>query len=290
MAVEGSSAVYQGGSVAYSTQKCKPVLLNDADLHASLLNASAADAEAYKASKRDWTAKTAVAYCEAMGTDYAVAEAGLPSRRSGPRGWIRGSRPSPSPRGAPTGSRLSARRSARVRRAPRRRQHGAVRHRRGARVIGCGDGRRLDRCAGDRDDAEDSVLRGEVRRYLRRCDGGKAPSRPTASSSGWHARCGALRRRRNGHVPGHPRRRAALRRRRDPRDGRRPVPGHKGTWTIFILRGEPGGARGDGARDVEAAARASAPSAAAPARSGPRATRGPARSAARYRSRGATRR
>ena len=41
MAVEGSSAVYQGGSVAYSTQKCKPVLLNDAELHASLLNASA---------------------------------------------------------------------------------------------------------------------------------------------------------------------------------------------------------------------------------------------------------
>ena len=77
MAVEGSSAVYQGGSVAYNTRRCQPVLLNDAELHASLLNASAADADSYKASKRDWTAKTAVAYCEAMGTDYAVAELSL---------------------------------------------------------------------------------------------------------------------------------------------------------------------------------------------------------------------
>merc|ERR1712138_153793 len=76
----------QGGSVAYNTRRCKPVLLNDADLHASLLNASADDADSYKASKRDWTAKTAVAYCEAMGTDYAVAEGGAAGPTFRPKG------------------------------------------------------------------------------------------------------------------------------------------------------------------------------------------------------------
>merc|ERR1712138_316016 len=76
----------QGGSVAYNTRRCKPVLLNDADLHASLLDASAADAASYKASKRDWTAKTAVAYCEAMGTDYAVAEGGAAGPTFRPKG------------------------------------------------------------------------------------------------------------------------------------------------------------------------------------------------------------
>ena len=85
-AVEGSSSVYYGGSVAYNTKRCKPILLNDEKLHASLTGANAADAASYKASKLDWTAKTASAYLDAMGTDYAVAEGGAAGPTFRPEG------------------------------------------------------------------------------------------------------------------------------------------------------------------------------------------------------------
>ena len=65
MRVDGASSVFYGGTVAYNTKRSKPLLLNDEALHASLSGASAATADAYKASKTDWTAKTALAYCEA---------------------------------------------------------------------------------------------------------------------------------------------------------------------------------------------------------------------------------
>ena len=90
MSVDGSSSVYYGGSVAYNTKRCKPILLNDEALHASLPG-SAGDAASYKASKLDWTAKTAAAYAEAMGTDYAVAEGG--ARRT----WSCSQRPAREP-------------------------------------------------------------------------------------------------------------------------------------------------------------------------------------------------
>ncbi|GMH59229.1 hypothetical protein TrLO_g15040 [Triparma laevis f. longispina] len=83
MKIDGASSVYYGGSVAYNTKKCKPILLNDAKLHASLVNAPTntaqpgdSDGDMYKRSKLDWTSKNAVAFCEAMGTDFCVAEGG----------------------------------------------------------------------------------------------------------------------------------------------------------------------------------------------------------------------
>ena len=97
MGVEGSSAVYYGGTVAYNTRRCKPLLLDDDALHASLVEpaiAPKANAESagdyYKRTKAHWTARTAVAYCEAMGTDYAVAEGGAAGPTFRPDGLDRG--------------------------------------------------------------------------------------------------------------------------------------------------------------------------------------------------------
>ena len=97
MGVEGSSAVYFGGTVAYNTRRCKPLLLDDDALHASLVEPSIApraDGESagdyYKRTKAHWTARTAVAYCEAMGTDYAVAEGGAAGPTFRPDGLDRG--------------------------------------------------------------------------------------------------------------------------------------------------------------------------------------------------------
>ncbi|KAK7247780.1 NAD+ diphosphatase [Aureococcus anophagefferens] len=97
MGVEGSSAVYYGGTVAYNTRRCKPLLLDDDALHASLVEpaiAPRADGESagdyYKRTKAHWTARTAVAYCEAMGTDYAVAEGGAAGPTFRPDGLDRG--------------------------------------------------------------------------------------------------------------------------------------------------------------------------------------------------------
>ena len=86
MAVPGSSAVYIGGSVAYNTRRCRKLLLDDAKLHDALLAGaaptngdSAADyfrADWYMNSKWVWTSRTAVAFCDALQTDYAIAESG----------------------------------------------------------------------------------------------------------------------------------------------------------------------------------------------------------------------
>eukprot|EP00629_Pelagomonadales_sp_RCC1024_P018231 CAMPEP_0119284976 /NCGR_PEP_ID=MMETSP1329-20130426/31335_1 /TAXON_ID=114041 /ORGANISM="Genus nov. species nov., Strain RCC1024" /LENGTH=140 /DNA_ID=CAMNT_0007285677 /DNA_START=79 /DNA_END=497 /DNA_ORIENTATION=+ len=91
MAVDGASSVFYGGTVAYNTKRSKPLLLNDAELHDALVSrGSASTAEAYKASKTDWTARTALAYCEAMGTDYAVAEGGAAGPTFRPEGLENG--------------------------------------------------------------------------------------------------------------------------------------------------------------------------------------------------------
>jgi len=86
MAVAGSSAVYIGGSVSYNTRRCRKLLLDDSGLHDALLAGaapkdgdSAADyyqGDWYMNSKQVWTSKTAVAFCDALQTDYAIAEAG----------------------------------------------------------------------------------------------------------------------------------------------------------------------------------------------------------------------
>jgi NAD+ diphosphatase len=79
MAQPGASAVFFGGTVAYNTRKAKPLLLNDDILHQSLTQnnpSTCSTAESYIQSKMEWTAKTSVAFCKAMDTDYAIAEGG----------------------------------------------------------------------------------------------------------------------------------------------------------------------------------------------------------------------
>ena len=101
LAQPGASAVFLGGTVAYNTQRCLPLLLNDSALHKSLLqtrpaimtttdHADGITQEAYMASKRAWTAAAAVAYCRALGTDYAMAESGATGPTFRPRDMTTG--------------------------------------------------------------------------------------------------------------------------------------------------------------------------------------------------------
>lgn len=101
MAQPGASSVFYGGSVAYNTKKGKGLLLNDDRLHKSLIgdasdgNKKAAvfdksSEDGYIQSKFDWTAKTSVAFCEALDTDYAIAEGGAAGPTFGPDGMDRG--------------------------------------------------------------------------------------------------------------------------------------------------------------------------------------------------------
>ncbi|GMI00364.1 hypothetical protein TrVE_jg12220 [Triparma verrucosa] len=97
MKVEGASAVYYGGSVAYNTRRCKPVLLNDAELHESLINtpdtddsSTLSEGERYKRSKLHWTEKNALAFCKTMGTDFAVAEGGAAGPTFRPKDLVAG--------------------------------------------------------------------------------------------------------------------------------------------------------------------------------------------------------
>jgi NADH pyrophosphatase NudC (nudix superfamily)/nicotinamide mononucleotide (NMN) deamidase PncC len=94
LAQPGASQVFFGGSVIYSTAKCQPLLLNDTELYQSLLvNAATtksselrlseslygvddAEIDRYLASKLHWTKQIAIAYCQAMQTDYAIVESG----------------------------------------------------------------------------------------------------------------------------------------------------------------------------------------------------------------------
>jgi nicotinamide-nucleotide amidase len=82
MAVEGSSAVYWGGTVSYNTKKGLPFLMNDAQLQRRLLDNPLtrgtweSEAELYVRTKLQATAEIATAFLEAAGTDYAIAEGG----------------------------------------------------------------------------------------------------------------------------------------------------------------------------------------------------------------------
>lgn len=94
MAQPGASSVFLGGSVAYNTKKAKKLLLDDDELYASLvepLTASSASAtDRYIESKLDWTAKTSVAFCKALDTDYAIAEGGAAGPTFRPEGMETG--------------------------------------------------------------------------------------------------------------------------------------------------------------------------------------------------------
>jgi Competence-damaged protein len=88
MAQPGASHVYLGGSVVYNTRKSQALLLNDEALHQSLLASSKlqpsnegndekpglSEEELYIQAKLDWTAKTSVAFCKELDTDYVIAE------------------------------------------------------------------------------------------------------------------------------------------------------------------------------------------------------------------------
>jgi len=97
MAEPGSSAVYYGGSIAYNTKKSKKLLLNDDSLHQSLLQQTESSSlmdespeDAYIRSKVKWTAETAVAFCEQMDVDYAIAEGGASGPSFRPEGMEKG--------------------------------------------------------------------------------------------------------------------------------------------------------------------------------------------------------
>ena len=149
--------------------------LNDADLHASLLNASAADAASYKASKRDWTAKTAVAYCEAMGTDYAVAEGGAAGPTFRPKGLDSGFSAIAVAARSPDGIKVVRQtlcESPHARRGDNMERFATAAAR---ELLAAATGDGLDRCAGDRDDAEaiaSYAARSDASYVV--CDGGKA--------------------------------------------------------------------------------------------------------------------
>lgn len=80
MAQPGSSSVFYGGTVSYNTQRARPLLLNDAKLHETLTKLPSVKhpkfSERYVQSKVEHTQHVAKAYCEKMGTDYAIAESG----------------------------------------------------------------------------------------------------------------------------------------------------------------------------------------------------------------------
>ena len=95
MAVPGSSAVYYGGSVAYNTKKAKKLLLDDEILHNELTQPigrqeGESEADVYIRSKLRWTEKAAIAFCEKLGVDYAIAEGGASGPTFRPDGLTRG--------------------------------------------------------------------------------------------------------------------------------------------------------------------------------------------------------
>jgi len=88
-----------GAPVAYNTKKSKPLLLNDRDLHQSILASKSSDTataslqseeERYIHSKFDWTSKVATAFCRELKTDYALAEGGASGPTFNPKGMDKG--------------------------------------------------------------------------------------------------------------------------------------------------------------------------------------------------------
>lgn len=108
MSVPGSSAVYFGGTVAYSTKRSGKLLCGDVDLHKRLLNISpenkppenrdnlhidpmlSKETREYIQSKIQWTRETALAYCRHMDTDFAIAEGGATGPTFRPEGMKAG--------------------------------------------------------------------------------------------------------------------------------------------------------------------------------------------------------
>lgn len=103
MTVPGSSAVFYGGSVAYNTKRAKKLLLNDEQLHSKLVKGPdnpspqqsgatviLSEAEKYMQSKEYWTAQAALAFCDQLNVDYAIAEGGASGPTFRPQGLTKG--------------------------------------------------------------------------------------------------------------------------------------------------------------------------------------------------------
>ncbi|KAL7468227.1 hypothetical protein ACHAXS_008454 [Conticribra weissflogii] len=95
MSVPGSSRIYFGGTVAYSTKHSGKLLCGDEELHRRLLSTSpenkltdsdsqnllidpmlSEDTKKYIQSKIQWTREAALSYCRHLDTDFAIAEGG----------------------------------------------------------------------------------------------------------------------------------------------------------------------------------------------------------------------
>jgi len=112
MSVPGSSTVYFGGTVAYSTKRSGKLLCGDEDLHKRLLNVSpenkpidsnpenwhnlhfdpmlSEETQQYIQSKIQWTREAALAYCRHLDTDFAIAEGGATGPTFRPEGMKAG--------------------------------------------------------------------------------------------------------------------------------------------------------------------------------------------------------
>jgi len=109
MSVPGSSRVYFGGTVAYSTKRAGKLLCGDEELHDRLLKSTSPAAsdddnkmivgveehlseetKAYIQSKVKWTQEAALSYCKHMDTDFAIAEGGATGPTFHPEGMKAG--------------------------------------------------------------------------------------------------------------------------------------------------------------------------------------------------------
>lgn len=94
MAQPGASSVFVGGSIPYNTKRGKGLLLNDNELHSSLVapsqNFDKSTEDGYVDSKFDWTSKAATAFCQTMETDYALSEGGAAGPTFTPKGMDKG--------------------------------------------------------------------------------------------------------------------------------------------------------------------------------------------------------
>ena len=108
MSVPGSSRVYFGGTVAYSTKRAGKLLCGDVELHDRLLKSTSSstteddnkivdvpehlsdETKAYIQSKVNWTREAALAYCKHMNVDFAIAEGGATGPTFNPVGMKAG--------------------------------------------------------------------------------------------------------------------------------------------------------------------------------------------------------
>lgn len=109
MSVPGSSRVYFGGTILYSTKRAGKLVCGDEELHNRLLKSTSTAAidddekrlvgvqenlseetKAYIQSKVKWTQEAALSYCKHLDTDFAIAEGGATGPTFNPAGMKAG--------------------------------------------------------------------------------------------------------------------------------------------------------------------------------------------------------